>query len=236
MSASSVAAPAQDAPRRRRWWQRSKPRHAALVPPPPLPPVPALEALPPPPPPPPPPAPEPIVERVEAAPAPTPMPAPTPTPVLPTFVAPTFTKLPTAPAGPVAPTPKPAPAPPEVVDVSRHQELRTALQQLERRVGDVKGAVVASRDGLALASTFIGAEGDRVAAMAASVVGLAEEILADGGTSTTIVRGATGCLVVHPAGTDGVLAARTGPNPNVGLLHVELPVAVDAVTRSIERC
>lgn len=122
--------------------------------------------------------------------------------------------------------------------MTRHQELRTALQQLERRVGDVRGAVVASRDGLALASTFTGGGGDRAAAMAASVVGLAEEILADvdGGTSTTIVRGAAGCLVVRPAGHDGVLAVRTGPSPNIGLLHVELPPTVDAVTRSIERC
>jgi predicted regulator of Ras-like GTPase activity (Roadblock/LC7/MglB family) len=144
------------------------------------------------------------------------------------------------PPPPSAPLPQPPSAPlrpPEVDDVRRHQELQLALQQLERRVGDVTGAVVASRDGLALATTFTDGGGDRVAAMAASVVGLAEEILADGdGTSTTIVRGAAGCLVVHPAGTAGVVAARTGPHPNIGLLHVELPVTVDAVTRSIERC
>ena len=122
--------------------------------------------------------------------------------------------------------------------MTRHNDLRAALQHLERRVGDVKGTVVASRDGLALASTFQGTDGERVAAMAASVVGLAEEILADvdGGASTTIVRGATGCLVVHPAGPDGVLAARTGPNPNVGLVHIELPATVAALARSLDRC
>ena len=97
---------------------------------------------------------------------------------------------------------------------------------------------VASRDGLPLASTFPAAEAPRVAAMAASVVGLAEEILADAGagTSTTIVRGAAGCLVVHPAGAGAVVAARTGANPNLGLVHLVLPATVAALTRSLEPC
>jgi predicted regulator of Ras-like GTPase activity (Roadblock/LC7/MglB family) len=74
--------------------------------------------------------------------------------------------------------------------------------------------------------------------MAASVVGLSEEILADveRGTSVTIVRGDSGCLIVHPAGPDAVLAARTGPHPNVGLVGLELPAVVAAVSRSLERC
>ena len=129
----------------------------------------------------------------------------------------------------VVPEPVPISSPrAEDVDVSRDVELRGALSGFERKVGDVRGAVVASRDGLPLASTFDDGVVDRFAAMAASVVGLSEEILADveRGTSVTIVRGDSGCLIVHPAGPDAVLAARTGPHPNVGLVGLELPAVV----------
>lgn len=208
---------------RRRWWRRARLRHAALpdAPPPPPPDFepPVLLA------PPAPPIPDdlPVVEVV-VVPPPSPEPRPEP--------------LPTAPTAPaLAPRPVPTPSA-EVVDVSRYAELRGALTGFERKVGDVRGAVVASRDGLPLASTFADGAGDRYAAMAASVVGLAEEIVADtdAGTSMTIIRGRTGCLIVHPAGPDAVVAARTGPNPNVGLVNVELPAVVSAVSRSLERC
>jgi uncharacterized protein len=148
-----------------------------------------------------------------------------------------------APALPAAPPPPPVPvvivAPAvEVVDVTRDAELRGALAGFESKVGDVRGAVVASRDGLPLASTFTDGATDRFAAMAASVVGLSDEVLADvdSGASMTIVRGQTGCLIVHPAGPDAVLAARTGPHPNVGMVGLELPAVVAAVSRSIEPC
>lgn len=219
MNASTSALVAPPARRRRRWWwRRARPLHAAT----------GLHTAPPPPPPnfvPPPPA---------------PLPPAAPAPAIETVVdlveATAVAVVPEAAADPSSPT-FPAP-PPEVVDVTRHHDLRGALQHLERRVSDVQGTVVASRDGLALASTFHGSDGNRVAAMAASVVGLAEEILADpdGGASTTIVRGAAGCLVVHPAGPDAVLAARTGPDPNVGLVHLELPAIVASLTRSFDRC
>lgn len=121
--------------------------------------------------------------------------------------------------------------------MTRHEELRVALVALEQRVPDVHACVVSSRDGLPLAGTF-GDGGHRVAAMAASVVGLAEEILADGAgaTSTTTIRGSAGCLVVHPAGSGAVLAARTTAKPNVGLLQVELPATAAALLRSLEPC
>lgn len=110
--------------------------------------------------------------------------------------------------------------------------LEPPLRALEQRVPDLRGVVLATRDGLAVASTMPGESTERVAAMAASVVALADQVMGDpaaAGRSTTIVRGAAGCLFVHPAGSGTVLAARSAAAPNLGLVSVELPATVAAL-------
>lgn len=109
-----------------------------------------------------------------------------------------------------------------------------ALTALETRVDDIHGVVLASSDGLPVAATFRSDEADRVAAMAASVAGLAEQILpgrsmthpAPSTSPSTVIRGSRGCLVVQAVG-GGVVAARTGPRANLGLVQLELPATVE---------
>jgi predicted regulator of Ras-like GTPase activity (Roadblock/LC7/MglB family) len=109
-----------------------------------------------------------------------------------------------------------------------------ALAALEARVDDIHGVVLASGDGLTVAATFRSDEADRVAAMAASVAGLAEQILPGRTPSghrpmaspSTVIRGSRGCLVVQ-AVAGGVVAARTGSGANLGLVQLELPATVE---------
>jgi predicted regulator of Ras-like GTPase activity (Roadblock/LC7/MglB family) len=140
------------------------------------------------------------------------------------------------PAWPAAPLPAPAPAPDrpplrlvEEPDMSKQRDLDATLRGFCAAVDDVHGAVLATRDGLTIASASM-ADGTaaRVAAMAATVQAVAEQtVAADGAGVHTMVRAGDGCLVVYPAGPHGVLALQTAAKPNVGLVQVHAPEAAD---------
>lgn len=127
----------------------------------------------------------------------------------------------------------PAPAV-EADGMAREDELRRSLLDLECRVGDMHGSVLATRDGLAVATTFGADEAAKVAAMAASVVALADQVLHDPsgrGVARTLIRGSEGCLVVEAVGDGAVLAARTSANPNLGLVNIEMPETIGSLTK-----
>jgi predicted regulator of Ras-like GTPase activity (Roadblock/LC7/MglB family) len=119
------------------------------------------------------------------------------------------------------------------LDVSKQQELHEVLRGFHDAVDGVQGAVLATRDGLPVVSTLTDARAETVAAMAATVVALADQAMpasADSGVagadgSHTVIRGTDGCLVVYAAGDQGVLAVQTTAQPNIGLVHVEAPAA-----------
>lgn len=101
------------------------------------------------------------------------------------------------------------------------------MRTIHERVDGVQGVVVATRDGLTVASTAGDGKEDRIAAMAASAISLAQQTLAGsgGGDGQTVIRGDHGCLVVQGAGPAAVLAVKTGARPNMGLVQVEVPRA-----------
>jgi predicted regulator of Ras-like GTPase activity (Roadblock/LC7/MglB family) len=141
-----------------------------------------------------------------------------------------------APSRPVF-APPPAPVAPVVraevsIDdrsdaVSKQVELHEVLRGFQSAVDGVHGAVLATRDGLPVVSTLADAGAETVAAMAATVISLAEQAMPsdpDGaGEGHTVIRGSGGCLVVYAAGDAAVLAVQTTATPNIGLVQVEAP-------------
>jgi predicted regulator of Ras-like GTPase activity (Roadblock/LC7/MglB family) len=116
--------------------------------------------------------------------------------------------------------------------VSKQHELQEVLRGFHDAVDGVHGAVLATRDGLPVASTLGDARAETVAAMAATVIALADQAMPSdpaagesGTTSHTVIRGTDGCLVVYAAGDVGVLAVQTSSQPNIGLVQVEAPAA-----------
>lgn len=112
--------------------------------------------------------------------------------------------------------------------MSKQAELHDVLRGFHAAVDGVHGAVLATRDGLPVASTLADARSEAVAAMAATVVALADQAAPPGaerGVGHTVIRGTDGCLVVYPAGELGVLAVQTTSQPNIGLVQVEAPAA-----------
>ena len=112
--------------------------------------------------------------------------------------------------------------------VSKQVELHEVLRGFHDAVDGVHGAVLATRDGLPVASTLAEARTDTVAAMAATVVALASQAAPstdDDADGHTVIRGSDGCLVVYAAGDLGVLAVQTSAHPNIGLVQVEAPAA-----------
>jgi len=127
--------------------------------------------------------------------------------------------------------PKRAPVPvgvksEESDDVSKQVELHEVLRGFHEAVDGVHGAVLATRDGLPVASTLADAKAETLAAMAATVIALANQAVPHEGDDSeghTVIRGSDGCLVVYPAGDVGVLAVQTSAHPNIGLVQVEAP-------------
>jgi predicted regulator of Ras-like GTPase activity (Roadblock/LC7/MglB family) len=115
--------------------------------------------------------------------------------------------------------------PQEFLDVSKQADLNQRLREFHTLVDNVHGSVLATRDGLPIASTLADAQSTTVAAMAATVVALAHQAVPDGDDAAghTVIRGSDGCLVVYPAGPLSVFAVQTGDQPNIGLLEVEAP-------------
>ena len=108
---------------------------------------------------------------------------------------------------------------------SKQQQLQEALQTLRSSLPEVRGALVATTDGLPIAQAFSdNTDANRVAAMAATALGLGKRIndtLGTGDLTELSVSGAEGQVYVYATGRKGVLAVVTPTGTNLGLLHME---------------
>jgi uncharacterized protein len=117
--------------------------------------------------------------------------------------------------------------------MSKQQQLQGVIENLRRAIPELKGALVASSDGLAIAHSISSGDANRVAAMTATAVSLGRRISdsIDGGElSETTVAGKHGQMLLYSAGQRGVLAVMTnGTSTNVGLIHLEAREAARAI-------
>ncbi|AAF11728.1 MULTISPECIES: roadblock/LC7 domain-containing protein [Deinococcus] len=108
---------------------------------------------------------------------------------------------------------------------SKQQQLQATLQSLRTSLPELRGALVATTDGLPIAQSFSDTtDSNRVAAMAATALGLGKRIndtLGTGELTEMSVSGADGQVYVYATGRKGVLAVVTPTGMNLGLLHME---------------
>lgn len=117
--------------------------------------------------------------------------------------------------------------------MSKQHLLQVVIENLRRAVPQIKGIVIASSDGLAIAHSVSSGNANRVAAMTATVMSLSRRISdsIDGGElSETTVAGKHGQILLYSAGRRGILAVMTSDAAaNVGLIHLEAREAARAI-------
>lgn len=102
--------------------------------------------------------------------------------------------------------------------------VRTELEGLRARLPEVTGALAATADGLLLAADAPDVQAEGFAALTAAALGVGLRLTEGAGQQALrelVVRSETGCVVLHAAGRDAVLAVIAGPRANVGRLHLE---------------
>lgn len=108
---------------------------------------------------------------------------------------------------------------------SKQEMLGATLQTLRSSLPELRGALIATVDGLPIAQSFSdNTDGSRVAAMAATALGLGKRIndtLGAGDLTELSVTGDNGQVYVYATGRKGVLAVVAPKAMNLGLLHME---------------
>ncbi|PIE99881.1 MAG: hypothetical protein CR979_02465 [Propionibacterium sp.] len=111
---------------------------------------------------------------------------------------------------------------------SKHNDLKVVISHVRRAIPELKGVMIASQDGLSIAHDFPENEAERIAAMAATALGLGKRIserTSMGDLAEAVIRGQNGYLVVYGAGTDAVLVMQGPIDSNLGLMRIESRVA-----------
>ncbi|AXE37493.1 hypothetical protein JS278_00296 [Acidipropionibacterium virtanenii] len=121
---------------------------------------------------------------------------------------------------------------------SKSMELSQVLAQMRRGIPELHGTMIASVDGLAVAHDFPEADAERVAAMAATALGLGKRITERtelGGLAEAVIRGDNGYLVVYSAGDDAVLVLQGPVDSNLGLMRIEARAAAVEIKQILGR-
>ncbi len=116
--------------------------------------------------------------------------------------------------------------------VSTQEKLQETIASINEAIPDLNGVMVASKEGFPIAHDFAPDEGDRLAAMAASALGLGRRITASaglGGFEEAAAWGSDGCLLVLAAGEESVLALRVPAGANLGLVRIEARNALGVI-------
>lgn len=117
-------------------------------------------------------------------------------------------------------------------NMSKQQELARVIYDMRRSIPELHGVMIASTDGLPISHDFLESEAERVAAMAATALGLGKRITERnnlGGLQETVVRGDHGYVVVYAAGENGILVMSGPITSNLGLMRIEARAASSLV-------
>lgn len=117
--------------------------------------------------------------------------------------------------------------------MSKQVELQENLRVLRQAVPEITGVMVATSDGLPLATDLPESEAARVAAMSATALGLGKRIAQTtvlGALEEVVVRGKEGYLIIYSAGDKGVMAVTAPMGINLGLVHLEARQAAGRIT------
>lgn len=118
--------------------------------------------------------------------------------------------------------------------MSRHEQLEQVAKDLRENVPDIQGVMVASNEGLSIATDMHENEAVKVAAVCAAAAGLGSRIVTNaslGEAEEVMVKGRDGLLLIYMAGKTGVLAVRASAKGNLGLVRLEASAAADDIRR-----
>ncbi len=121
---------------------------------------------------------------------------------------------------------------------TKSEQLAAIIASIHDAIPELYGVMIASVDGLAVAHDLQEADAERIAAMAATALGLGARISerSNLGTLTeTIIRGTQGHLVVYSAGTDAVLVMSGPLTANLTLMRIEARVATVQISSLLGR-
>lgn len=116
--------------------------------------------------------------------------------------------------------------------MSKQEQFMSVIRELRENVPDITGVMIATVDGLSIATDFPEEEGARVAAMGASSIGLGNRMtkVAEVGTmKDMMIEGEDGLLIIYMAGSGGILALRAPRRANLGLIRLDGPTAAQKV-------
>jgi predicted regulator of Ras-like GTPase activity (Roadblock/LC7/MglB family) len=106
------------------------------------------------------------------------------------------------------------------------------LDLLARRLGGVRGALVATLDGRPVVHTLVGHSPGAVAAMVASSLSLSHrlgDLCGPGSLSEMMVRSSSGYVFLYAVGVAHVLAVLTDPAINVARLGLEVRDLIESL-------
>ena len=121
---------------------------------------------------------------------------------------------------------------------SKHSDLKLVLSAIRRAIPELHGVMIASQDGLAIAHDFPEADAERIAAMAATALGIGKRISERtnmGDLSESVIHGRNGYLVVYGTGEDAVLVMQGPIESNLGLMRIEARVAAVEIKQLLTR-
>ena len=101
------------------------------------------------------------------------------------------------------------------------------LEESKKRIKEIDGLLLVTRDGLPIASTTLAdtTDEDRMSAMAAAALNLAERVveeLVKGQLKEMVIKGTDGLIIVIQVGEEAVLTATTSSDAKLGLILLEL--------------
>lgn len=108
-----------------------------------------------------------------------------------------------------------------MIDKLRAEEL---LSRLQTNLSDLRGALVTTLDGIAVAALNIDRKSNQLAAMTATSLGLSQRIIdtiEGAGLSEISIASAKGNVFVYSVGTKAALVIVTKETPNVALINWE---------------
>ncbi len=112
------------------------------------------------------------------------------------------------------------------------------LRAIQAVAPDIEASAVVSADGLTIASALSpGIEEDRLAAMAAAMLGLGERIVEElerGELEQVYIKGKAGIVLLTLIGSEALLATLARPDAKLGLIFFEMRRAAEDLAKLVE--
>jgi predicted regulator of Ras-like GTPase activity (Roadblock/LC7/MglB family) len=119
-------------------------------------------------------------------------------------------------------------------EMNKQEELARVIYNVRSSIPELHGMMIASTDGLPISHDFPESEAERVAAMAATTLGLGKRMTERtnlGALQESVVRGDYGYLVVYAAGENAALVMSGPVTSNLGLMRIEARAASAVVSK-----